>query len=443
MHLRCFLSADVNSFSVELINLSDGLYICYYKRAYINSNMRYIIFSVLSLLSLISLAQNLDELSDAQWVNDLDELAQTIKTRHARPYHSIGGQYFSDKIDNLSYRIPELSTAEKLVEFIKIASVIGDGHTAMGSIDYFKLYPIVPFWFDNELRALWLPQDLGSMAGWKITAIDGKPINEVKAAVDELSPQGENDHLLIQWSQSWIRNADVLHVLGITESETQATYTLESDDGQKKDLLLNAIAQEDYGQMQWQAAFDPIPNFMTRKAEPIWFEKADDYTLYVSFNHYPDQKVMKDVTNKLLVRLEDHQITHVVIDFRENAGGDFNQGLYLIKKLQKSDFSEHGEVYVITSRKTFSAAMMNAVHFRDEMGAKIVGEAPSQRPNGYSESYTFTLTHSQLKASCATEYYQLTENESNFLPLDMEIKPDFEMRKVGRDEVLEWVMMQH
>jgi hypothetical protein len=99
-------------------------------------------------------------------------------------------------------------------------------------------------------------------------------------------------------------------------------------------------------------------------------------------------------------------------------------------------------LYVITGRRTFSAALWNSVDFKKQTRATIVGEPPGERPNSYSENDEMTLPNSGLVLSYSTRYYQfLDEDVPAFLP-DKRIDPEWQSYKEGRDPVMEWILAQ-
>ena len=65
-----------------------------------------------------------------------------------------------------------------------------------------------------------------------------------------------------------------------------------------------------------------------------------------------------------------------------------------------------------------------------------------QRPNGYSESYSFTLPNSKINASVSTEYYSFQNGDSDEVSLDIYFNPNFDLLKIGRDEIIEWIVEQ-
>ncbi len=102
-----------------------------------------------------------------------------------------------------------------------------------------------------------------------------------------------------------------------------------------------------------------------------------------------------------------------MIDVRQNTGGDFNKGRYLLAGLKKRNaFRNRGSIYIITGRATQSAAMVNAIDFRKELNAILVGEPTGGRPNSYSENDEFRLPNSNLEVSYSTRYNKFQDTDT-------------------------------
>jgi hypothetical protein len=75
---------------------------------------------------------------------------------------------------------------------------------------------------------------------------------------------------------------------------------------------------------------------------------------------------------------------------RQNGGGDFFVGRKdLIKPLkERPAINQKGKLFVLIGRQTFSAARVNAIDFRKDTNAILVGEPIGERPNSYSRILT-------------------------------------------------------
>jgi hypothetical protein len=104
--------------------------------------------------------------------------------------------------------------------------------------------------------------------------------------------------------------------------------------------------------------------------------------------------------------------------------------------------NRRGGLYVITGRRTFSAAMSNAGHFRRLPAAILVGEPPGERPNSYQENDDFRLPNSKVKVSYSTRFYRFLDGDGDHIPVDRAIAPSWADLRDGRDAVMEWVLAQ-
>ena len=132
----------------------------------------------------------------------------------------------------------------------------------------------------------------------------------------------------------------------------------------------------------------------------------------------------------------------LVIDLRENGGGDYNIGLkYMIEPLRNSsEINRKGHLFVLIGPNTFSAAMSNAAQFRTMTAATLVGQSIGERPNSYQEPRQFPLPNSKLVVRYSTRYYKFVNGADNLVAPDVEIPTTWDEYKKGQDPALDWVI---
>ncbi|MDH4058484.1 MAG: S41 family peptidase, partial [Cyclobacteriaceae bacterium] len=188
----------------------------------------------------------------------------------------------------------------------------------------------------------------------------------------------------------------------------------------------------------------PLPLYLSapeRSPYYEWIPKADN-VLYFNFERYPEWDQMRSFGMGLIRFIQDNEVKKLIVDLRENGGGDFKKGLKLIEELQKTYLNAPGKVFVIIGRNTFSAGMSNAAHFKTMLHATLVGETTGARPVGYQENFSFTLPHSNIPASCAVKRYAFLDEDTDGIIPDKEILPDFDLYKTGRDAAIEWIVSE-
>lgn len=86
--------------------------------------------------------------------------------------------------------------------------------------------------------------------------------------------------------------------------------------------------------------------------------------------------------------------------------------------------------------------MVNAIDFRKETNAILVGEPIGERPNSYSENDEMTLPNSRLVVSYSTRYYKFVDEDEDVPAVmpDVMIEPSWSDFRAGRDAVLDWIL---
>ena len=164
---------------------------------------------------------------------------------------------------------------------------------------------------------------------------------------------------------------------------------------------------------------------------------AEAGTVYVSFRTYED---LRSKSRDLWSFVDSHPVRKIAIDLRQNGGGDFNVGRkYLVDELARRPKLRG---YVLIGAKTFSAALKNAIDFRDVAKATLVGETIGERPNSYSENDEMTLPQSRMEVSYSTRYYEFLPGTDGLVAPDKEIRPTWADWVAGRDPVLDWILAQ-
>ena len=126
----------------------------------------------------------------------------------------------------------------------------------------------------------------------------------------------------------------------------------------------------------------------------------------------------------MLQSLDGKHPRRLIVDLRDNDGGDFNVGRAFIEGIGSRPWlNQRGVLYVMIGRKTFSAAMTNAVDFKQTTEAILVGEPAGAAPNNWPEVRRFHLPNSGLRVSVSMRYYEFLRGESEVLP-DRHVSPE-------------------
>jgi hypothetical protein len=376
-------------------------------------------------------------LSKEQWREDLHVFAQELTQRHKNPWHLITRKAFEQAVRMLDARIPALKHYEVVVGIQRLAAMIGDGHTRLETHGLYHFFPLEVFWFGQQLRIVRTISAYRQALGMQILKIANHPIREVQRRLQAIIPQAENRWYQLHQSASHLSRVEPLAALGILPQVDDALFTCKDDAGNRFSFLVAPVPPTT--SVTWVEAAVPPPLYLQRRDELFWFTtEPDAQTVYVNFRGYRD---LERQAAQLWSFVDSHSPKRLVIDIRQNGGGDYTLGReHLVYKVQfRPVLNRTGHLFVVTGRATFSAAMTNAIDFRRETAALLVGEPTGARPNGYQERDQFALPNSQVPVYCSKFYYRFQERATSAVLPDKRIDPDWTAYKVGRDPVMEWI----
>jgi len=303
----------------------------------------------------------------------------------------------------------------------------------------YRFFPLDVNWFGNDLRVTRAAPEYSRALGTRVIKIEDKLLTQVKTTLNQLIPQGETEGYALNASAFFILSAEALNALGITKSLATTRWTLADDKGKQITLAITSVAQR-YRDIKMLPAVTNQPLYLQRPEEEFWYTYLSDaQTVFLNFKAYPQN--FKEAVQGLMDFIDRHRTKRLVVDMRQNGGGDFTKvRAFLIPALkQRPALNKRGNLFVVTGRETFSAAMTNVVDFRKETKAILVGEPTGARPNGYQEKRELILPNSGLRVSYSAEYYQFQEKDTPAVMPDKKINLKWAAYKAGRDPIMEWI----
>lgn len=382
-------------------------------------------------------------LSKAEWREDLQYLAKEIPKRHKNAFHNVTREQFERAVADLDAQIPNLNDTQIALNLARIAAMIGDGHTR---VNWHWAYPSVAlnfFWFGNELRIVRAAEPYRSLLGARVLRIGNMSLAEFNAKAKPFIHQGENEWYALSESAGFLVYPAFLHAVGVVPDDINVRYTVEDKHGIRIHIESQTLAPE--VRVVWHDVARTPPLYRQRLDEPLWYKYLrESQTVYVNFKGYPRRAAFKKFSEDLFAFIDNNKVKRLVVDMRQNGGGDFTRGReYIVGEIKKRDaINRRGHLFVVIGRWTYSAGMANAADFRKETNAILVGEPTGGRPNGYQENREFMLPNSHLSVWVSTEFYKFSEQDTPGLMPDHRIDPDWPSYRQGRDPVLEWILKQ-
>jgi len=384
------------------------------------------------------------------WIEDIDYYHKTLEAKHIDLYHWISKPELTLEIDSLKSNLFKLTDFQIITELMRITQRIGggkgDGHTAVPLWNRaLKKYPIQLFDFDGDVRVIGITEAHQKYLGNKLICIDGVAIEDIYKQVSKLTPFTENKYSLKDRACSYLIISELLNAINITNRIEAAEFTFVNDNGEKETIVLESYTKEALTGLRYETLSLVEPKISQPKDlmfENLWFTALNDFkTIYINFKTYPSEEAMKVFSEAVYNFIQEHKSEHLIIDLRDNYGGDFYKGLTLSGWLNACDsINWKSKVYVLINRKTYSAAMVNALQFKQLLNATLVGEPSGANPNGYQDLGQFQLPNSKVLITYTKRLFRLQEKDSEGIQPDVLIPSTRKAYNNGFDEVLSWVL---
>ena len=196
--------------------------------------------------------------------------------------------------------------------------------------------------------------------------------------------------------------AEWLFYHGIIQETSKAQFLLRKQNGDEVALTIPSVRF--YQHYLWSGIF-PIEN----EAPPVFTNyREDNYnykflqdkkTLYIQFNQSVDQpgrETVKEFTANLKKEVMSADLQRCIVDLRNNDGGSpvWEDLLTFLKG--HDTFNQHGRLFVLIGRRTFSSAVIFATRLQLQTNAIFIGEPTGQGPLFYSRPDLIELPHSRL-----------------------------------------------
>lgn len=381
-----------------------------------------------------------------QWSQDIDSYRMQLEERHINLYHTVGREEFYAKLEKLKVALPDLNEQQILVELMRVTRLVGDGHTQLAIWDNDNGYfPFRLQRFDGEFRLVAAGEPHRHLLGRKLESIDGVPADELVSRLSPLVQGVENEHSLSVRLGEQIGVAQVLYGLGVIQQPERAAFTFSDDLGRLETVSVSPLSMgQYYKQVNQRLAQPPIPfgEKHLSVSDHLWLT-ADDKTdtAYLHFSGYPSKRQMEGFARKLRNHLDKSGTRNLIIDLRNNGGGDFFVGLLLAWGLVLVDGLDWDNgIYVLIGNRTYSAGMSNAAQYRQVLNAKLVGEPTGGNPVGYQDMDSFTLPNSGWRITYSKRNYSFQDEFSPGVQPDVLMEADWESYRRGIDRSLAWVM---
>jgi hypothetical protein len=315
----------------------------------------------------------------------------------------------------------------------RLVAMISDGHTALDIAS--PMLPIRLYRFDDGYYVVGIAAANDWAMAKQVRSIGGLDMKALETKVAPLISHDNQAGLTLN-VPNYMVMIDVLRYVGAMGKDGKAHFTVDDGKGGSKDLAVAPAT----GNIHWAKPTWPTPLRSKKRQLNYWNDYlAEHKAVYMKYNRCAEMKgtPFARFAAGMLAFIDQKKVERVIIDLRGNGGGNsmifrpLLQGLAARKRLR-------GHIYVLVDRAVFSSALLNALELEQQVGATVIGEATSGKPNHHGEIKPFRLPHSGLRASYSTKFFRKIE-KSDPPSLVPEVKTPIRMADVlaGKDAALE------
>ncbi|MBY5162755.1 hypothetical protein [Salsipaludibacter albus] len=352
---------------------------------------------------------------------DLATVTELFETRHVAPL-------------DLGPELPDDAELAAMDEPAFLATVMDatagrarDGHSGVFPLAQpdMQLWPLQLYPFADGWRVVAALPGHDDLVGREVTAIGGREPDATADLVAPLVPR-DNDASLRGRLPQYLVVPEVLAGVGLAP-------TLELD-GQ--DVALDPVPARDYA--THFDLFDPLVCPGLPSEVPTWDVRTVDDAVVVRWGRVVfrlDGRSHREFVDEVATTIESADPARVVLDLRDNPGGELPANAPLVDLLQDVTADDPDALRILVGRCTFSAAALMAAELRTTTDARLLGETMGGAPGLWADARLHRLPESGIQVHVATGAYGDMDRPAATV-VDREVPVRWDDHAAGRDPTL-------
>lgn len=403
------------------------------------TQLRKLFFIAALLITTSSLAQPVASREDM--LADLKVFADSLPLLHKNLYARMSKDEFDKSISAIREN-ETLSYTTLLIDLMKLASRTGDEHMDIRPAQN----NVFPFRFDLIGDDVVIVAAANGGTAWlahRVIAINDVAVTDIKKSFALLTSQ-ENPSSAGNTFVRQLNRPLLLMGMGVIKDMKQATFKLMSPSGE---TIVAGIQSLEPGQVSGITVAEPLNGLVAYQEQQAYgFQYLrDNKTLYFNYRSCSQRKDLpfEDFNQSMFDIIEKEKPERIVLDLRQNSGGNSSILIPFIKKIRKSDLNKSDRFFVLIGKSVFSSAVMNAVELKRTTHATFVGEETAGNINHYGEIKVMHLRHTGMRVTYSTKYWETWKGHDGGLRPDKEIHLSYEEFLKGIDPVLGYALKKY
>jgi hypothetical protein len=357
--------------------------------------------------------------------SDLDMLLRTLEGTHPQPFHAIDREEFVAALAAYESALPAMTPAEAAVELMRVWATLArerDGHQfAFPAGEEDRVLPLRVYEFEHEL---WITDALApheDLAGSRIVAIGGTPAAEVMALVEPLVPR-DGPTTVPAFRPILLLRTVVLEGLGVIDAGAPVEVTVAGADAGPRTVELEPISTDAHAAWAGPLGLHTLPLDTNAPyladTEPFAVHDLGAGALYLRYRSV----VAPDVASAR-ERIEAGAIDRLILDLRQNPGGDNTTSGPLLELVAAFAADHPGRTFVLTDRVTFSAAANLATRIDGSTDAVFIGEPMAGGLNFWNDVTWIELRTLPIpmRVAISTTYWEMAAPDDPRLTIEPDV----------------------
>ena len=130
--------------------------------------------------------------------------------------------------------------------------------------------------------------------------------------------------------------------------------------------------------------------------------------------------------NQVVKDIESYNISNLIIDLRNNRGGDSDVLNPLLRYVKREQ--DNIRTFVLVGTDTYSSAIYNLIQLTRFKNITTLGDIPHGNPTHYGQVRSFELPHSKIKVFTSTRTFTFKEYR-----LGQVFKPSYIVKQIPEE----------
>ncbi len=370
-------------------------------------------------------------LTPDQFRADLQFVVSQVTATHPNPFFETPASDFHAAASQLENEAGVLTSDQFYTRLGALVALIHDPHTSLfltgstAAVLGFAPLPIEFRYFVDSFFVTAAPASQRSLNGARLLSINGKAVEDVLAM---LEPQiaHYNEGSLRTGLAAMLANSGVLRGTGIAATAGAIPFGFQLPSGEQVTIALSNDSSATVPALDAGSGY--VGPLLSHAGENYWSEywvyaKAA-YVRYASCIEMPARPAGQFIADTLAM-IDGNAVETLIVDFRDNGGGNDTVFLPLVTGLQQRmktlRANPRFRLYTLINGGTFSSAMDGAMFLNLKVipggmgilgppgsaGAAsiLIGEPTGGKPAEYGQVSGITLPASRLYLNCSTKYF--------------------------------------